>query len=56
MITIEPIQNKNQTDSLTRMFQSEYFTIEMLISYLNKYVKNEGIMNYLSNKLFECDS
>ena len=38
--------------SLLRLFQSEYFTISMLIHYLRKHFNNEGIQTYLINKLY----
>lgn len=52
-----PAKGKNEKDkedigSLLRLFQSEYFTISMLIYYLNKKFQNEGINSYLVNKLY----
>ena len=49
-------QNKEDIGSLLRLFQSEYFTISMLIYYLNKKFKNEGINSYLVNKLYSISN
>ena len=49
-------QNKEDIGSLLRLFQSEYFTISMLIYYLNKKFQNEGINSYLVNKLYSISN
>jgi len=56
-----PVKGKKEHDkedigSLLRLFQSEYFTISMLIYYLNKKFKNEGINSYLVNKLYSISN
>ena len=49
-----PIQGKDNDEigSLLRMFQSQYFTVSMLILYLKKYFNNKGIHDYLINRLY----
>jgi hypothetical protein len=39
-------------DSLLKMFSSEYFTPEMLLQYYYRYLNNQGIHDYLTNKLY----
>jgi len=49
-----PIKGKENVDlgSLLRLFQSEYFTVSMLILYLRKNFENKGIHDYLINRLY----
>ena len=42
----------HKLDSLTKMFNSEYFTDEMLVQYYHKTMNNTGIHDYLTNKLY----
>ena len=42
---------KNREGSLLRLFQSELFSLEMLIVYLNKKFNEVGIRDFLINKL-----
>ncbi len=51
-----PTEQLNKTtDSLLKMFNSEYFTDEMLIQYYFKYFDTPGTHDYLTNKLYEMD-
>lgn len=49
-----PLQGKDNDEigSLLRMFQSQYFTVAMLVLYLKKYFENKGIHDYLINQLY----
>lgn len=47
----QPIKS-NKLDSLLKMFNSEYFTEEMLFQYYHKSFNNGGVHDYLSNKLY----
>lgn len=46
------INPKNKTGSLLRLFQSELFSLDMLILYLNKKFHEIGIRDFLINKLY----
>lgn len=48
-----PVENDKYEDlgSLLRLFQSEYFSLTMLMKYLNKYFSRKGIHDYLINQL-----
>lgn len=52
LLPMKTLQKKEDIGSLLRLFQSEYFTISMLIYYLNKKFENQGINSYLVNKLY----
>lgn len=49
-----PLQGKENIEigSLLRLFQSEYFSVSMLILYLRKFFNNKGIHDYLINRLY----
>lgn len=49
-----PISGKENIEigSLLRLFQSEYFSVSMLILYLRKFFDNKGIHDYLINRLY----
>lgn len=49
-----PIAGKENIEigSLLRLFQSEYFSVSMLILYLRKFFDNKGIHDYLINRLY----
>jgi hypothetical protein len=41
-----------EKDSLTKMFESEYFSLDMTIIYIDRYYEDKGICDYLTNKLY----
>lgn len=43
---------KNKIGSLLLLFQSELFTLDMQIQYLNKKFNEAGIRDFLINKLY----
>ena len=49
-----PIKGKENSEigSLLKLFQSEYFTLSMLMFYLKKFFDNKGIHDYLINQLY----
>jgi hypothetical protein len=46
------INPKNKLGSLLLLFQSELFSLDMLILYLNKKFNEMGIRDFLINKLY----
>jgi len=54
MLNIKSIDSKPKENvgSLLKLFSSEYFTLDMAISYLYKKRNEEGVFNFLVNKLY----
>ena len=54
MLHIKSIDSKPKENvgSLLKLFSSEYFTLDMAISYLYKKRNEEGVHNFLVNKLY----
>lgn len=45
-------KNQNKVGSLLLLFQSEFFTLDMLILYLYRKFAESGIRDFLINKLY----
>ena len=46
-------QNLNNSGSLLKLYRSEYFTLDMLIMYLDKNFEFMGSHDYLINMLYK---
>lgn len=51
-----PKQNSAKYDSLLKLFNCEYFSVDMFMYYLVKKYNNRGVHKFLVNKLYSISN